>query len=241
MSWSRQDSDDPADFDRRLYLVRKQFERSALPGYVVSISSSHHHLQGALRRPPAAAVLSRSCRPGFQTPFAVFHQRYATNVLPSWDRAQPCRTLAHNGEINTIWGNRSRMDARAATLPLDLHPVLTVGGSDSTSLDEVVELLSQNGRTVAEALRMLVPPANHGNKSSFPAIHRRLRRAVGWPRRALLCRWPPGRRHSRPQRSAPLPLSPSMKTAWSSLALKPASSTWIPSVSFTPAVSARAR
>jgi glutamate synthase (ferredoxin) len=52
-------------------------------------------------------------------------------------------------------------------LPLDLHPVLTVGGSDSTSLDEVVELLAQNGRTVAEALRMLVPPANHGNKSSF--------------------------------------------------------------------------
>ena len=88
-------------------------------------------------------------------------------MLPSWDRAQPCRTLAHNGEINTIWGNRSRMEARAETLSLDLHPVLTVGGSDSTSLDEVVELLSQNGRTVAEALRMLVPPANHGNKSSF--------------------------------------------------------------------------
>ncbi|HLY88681.1 MAG TPA: glutamate synthase large subunit, partial [Acetobacteraceae bacterium] len=59
------------------------------------------------------------------------------------------------------------MDARADTLPLDLHPVLTVGGSDSTSLDEVVELLAQNGRTLAEAMRMSVPPANHGNKSSF--------------------------------------------------------------------------
>ncbi len=69
--------------------------------------------------------------PGFKTPIALFHQRYATNVLPSWDRAQPFRTLAHNGEINTIWGNRSNMEARAATMSLDLHPVKTIGGSDS--------------------------------------------------------------------------------------------------------------
>ncbi len=65
--------------------------------------------------------------PEFKTAIALFHQRYATNVLPSWDRAQPFRTLAHNGEINTIWGNRSNMEARAATMPLDLHPVLTRG------------------------------------------------------------------------------------------------------------------
>ena len=58
--------------------------------------------------------------------------------LPEDDEAQPFRTLAHNGEINTIWGNRARMEARAATLPLDLYPVLTEGGSDSTSLDEIV-------------------------------------------------------------------------------------------------------
>jgi len=158
---------DPTDFDRRLYLARKQFERSALPGYVASISSStiiYKALCAGRLLPQFYPDLSN---PAFKTAFTVFHQRYATNVLPSWDRAQPCRTLAHNGEINTIWGNRSRMDARAATLPLDLHPVLTVGGSDSTSLDEVVELLSQNGRSVAESLRMLVPPANHGNSSSF--------------------------------------------------------------------------
>ena len=105
--------------------------------------------------------------PDFKTPFALFHQRYATNVLPSWERAQPFRTLAHNGEINTIWGNRARMEARAATLPLDVYPVLTEGGSDSTSLDEIVELLAHNGRTVGEAVRMIVPPANPGNSSSF--------------------------------------------------------------------------
>jgi glutamate synthase domain-containing protein 1 len=87
--------------------------------------------------------------------------------LPEDDEAQPFRTLAHNGEINTIWGNRARMEARAATLPLDLYPVLTEGGSDSTSLDEIVELLAHNGRTVGEAVRMMVPPANLGNCSSF--------------------------------------------------------------------------
>jgi glutamate synthase (NADPH/NADH) large chain len=162
--------DDPethADFDRRLYLVRKQFERSAMPGYIASISSSTIVYKALCAGRLLPQFYPDLAHPDFATPFTVFHQRYATNVLPSWDRAQPCRTLAHNGEINTIWGNRSRMEARAETLPLELHPVLTVGGSDSTSLDEVVELLSQNGRTVAEALRMLVPPANHGNKSSF--------------------------------------------------------------------------
>ena len=156
-----------ADFDRRLYLVRKQFERSALPGYVTSISSSTIVYKALCAGRLLPQFYPDLANPEFKTPFSIFHQRYATNVLPSWDRAQPCRTLAHNGEINTIWGNRSRMEARAATLPLDLHPVLTVGGSDSTSLDEVVELLAQNGRSVAEALRMLVPPANHGNTSSF--------------------------------------------------------------------------
>jgi len=162
--------DDPethADFDRRLYLVRKQFERSAMPGYISSISSSTIVYKALCAGRLLPQFYPDLAHPDFKTAFAIFHQRYATNVLPSWDRAQPCRTLAHNGEINTIWGNRSRMDARAETLPLELHPVITVGGSDSTSLDEVVELLSQNGRTVAEALRMLVPPANHGNTSSF--------------------------------------------------------------------------
>jgi len=160
-------ADDVTDFDRKLYLVRKQFERSELPGYVASISSStivYKALCAGRLLPQFYPDLSDTF---YETPFTVFHQRYATNVLPNWDRAQPCRTLAHNGEINTIWGNRARMDARAATLSLDLHPVLTQGGSDSTSLDEVVELLAQNGRTVAEALRMLVPPANHDNTSSF--------------------------------------------------------------------------
>ena len=160
-------SDDAADFDRRLYLARKQFERSEMPGYVVSISSSTMIYKALCAGRLLAEFYPDLADPEFKTPLALFHQRYATNVLPSWERAQPFRTLAHNGEINTIWGNRARMEARAATLPLDVYPVLTQGGSDSTSLDEIVELLAHNGRTVGEAVRMVVPPANPGNRSSF--------------------------------------------------------------------------
>jgi glutamate synthase (NADPH/NADH) large chain len=160
-------SGDSAEFDRRLFLARKQFERSELPGYFVSISSATMIYKALCAGRLLAEFYPDLADPEFKTPLALFHQRYATNVLPSWDRAQPFRTLAHNGEINTIWGNRARMEARAATLPLDVYPVLTQGGSDSTSLDEIVELLAHNGRTVGEAVRMIVPPANPGNLSSF--------------------------------------------------------------------------
>ena len=160
-------ADDDADFDRRLYLARKQFERSQLPGYIASISSSTLVYKALCAGRMLADFFPDLADPRFKTPFALFHQRYATNVLPSWDRAQPLRTLAHNGEINTVWGNRARMDARAATMPLELHPVLSEDGSDSTSLDEIVEMLAHNGRTVGEAVRMLLPPANPGNSSAF--------------------------------------------------------------------------
>ena len=160
-------SDLATDFDRRLFLARKQFECSHLSGYVASISSRIMVYKAMCAGRLLADFYPDLAHPEFKTPFALFHQRYATNVLPTWHRAQPLRALAHNGEINTIWGNRARMEARAATLPLELHPVLSEGGSDSTSLDEIVEMLSHNGRTVAEAVRMLLPPANPGNSSSF--------------------------------------------------------------------------
>jgi glutamate synthase (NADPH/NADH) large chain len=153
--------------DRRLYLARKQFERSGAQGYVCSLSSS-----SIIYKAMCAARLLPEFYPDladerFVTPFALFHQRYATNVAPSWDRAQPFRILGHNGEINTIWGNRARMTARAATLPDELRPIFTPSGSDSTSLDEVIELLARNGRTVAEAVRMVMPPGDTGRHSAF--------------------------------------------------------------------------
>jgi glutamate synthase domain-containing protein 2/glutamate synthase domain-containing protein 1/glutamate synthase domain-containing protein 3 len=157
--------------DRRLYLSRKHFERSGVPGYVCSLSSSSIIYKAMCDARLLPAFYPDLADPKYLTPFALFHQRYATNVAPSWDRAQPFRILGHNGEINTIWGNRARMTARAATLPDELRPIYTPSGSDSTSLDEVIEMLARNGRTVAEAVRMVMPPGDTGRHSAFLAYH----------------------------------------------------------------------
>jgi len=161
--------------ERRLYLARKQFERSIeqgdVSGYICSLST-----KTIVYKAMCAGVLLPEFYPdlaseSYVTPFAIFHQRYATNTLPAWHRAQPGRTLGHNGEINTVWGNRARMAARDSTLPVECKPVLTRGGTDSTSLDEVIELLSRNGRTLAEAVRMLLPPAVTRRVSPFLKYH----------------------------------------------------------------------
>jgi glutamate synthase domain-containing protein 2/glutamate synthase domain-containing protein 1/glutamate synthase domain-containing protein 3 len=162
----------PAVLNRRLYLARKQFERSPAfadgqGGYICSLSASTMVYKAMCAGRLLPEFYPDLADPRFVTSFALFHQRYATNVAPSWDRAQPLRMLAHNGEINTVWGNRARMDARVATFSDDLKPVLSANGSDSTSLDEMVELLARNGRTVAEAIRMLLPPASNFAHSAF--------------------------------------------------------------------------
>ncbi len=163
---------DPDQFDRRLYLARKQFERDAdTSAYICSLSSYTLVYKAMCAGRLMAEFYPDLADPAFTTPFAIFHQRYATNVLPSWDRAQPLRMLSHNGEINTVWGNRSRMAARAATIPAECHPILSANGSDSTSLDEAVELLARNGRSVAEAVRMLLPPAGRQRESAFLRYH----------------------------------------------------------------------
>jgi glutamate synthase (ferredoxin) len=161
--------------ERRLYLARKQFERAVefgeVGGYICSLST-----QTLVYKAMCLGKLLPNFYPDLEsreyvTPFAVFHQRYATNTLPAWHRAQPGRKLGHNGEINTVWGNRSRMAARDSTLPVECKPVLTADGTDSTSLDETVELISQNGRTIAEAVRMLLPPAIVKRPSAFLQYH----------------------------------------------------------------------
>jgi glutamate synthase (NADPH/NADH) large chain/glutamate synthase (ferredoxin) len=106
--------------------------------------------------------------PLFETALAVFHQRYSTNTFPTWPLAHPFRMLAHNGEINTLCGNRNWVRAReadltapgiqASDLPL-LHPIIQPGGSDSSSLDNAFELLSITGRGPLQAMLMLVPSA----------------------------------------------------------------------------------
>jgi glutamate synthase (NADPH/NADH) large chain len=167
---------EPETMERRLYLARKQFERAHaqgdVTGYICSLSSQTIIYKAMCTGEFLPNFFPDLASDDYVTPFAVFHQRYATNTSPTWHRVQPGRKLGHNGEINTVWGNRARMTARDSTLPVECKPVLTLGGTDSTSLDEAVELLSQNGRTLAEAVRMLLPPATDGHHtSSFLRYH----------------------------------------------------------------------
>jgi glutamate synthase (NADPH/NADH) large chain len=160
-----------AEVEHRLYLARKAFERQTTDSYVCSLST-----RTIVYKALCAGRLLHEFYPDLQsgefvTPFAIFHQRYATNVLPSWHRAQPLRMLAHNGEINTIWGNRAHMETRRATLPRECEPILSGEASDSMSLDEVAELLANHDRNVAEAVRMLLPPAAVGNETLFHRYH----------------------------------------------------------------------
>ena len=161
----------PAELERRLFLARKQFEREAPFVHVCSLSTSTIVYKALCAGRVLAEYYPDLAHPAYQTAFAIFHQRYATNSEPSWSRAQPLRMLAHNGEINTVWGNRARMDARAATIPAECYPLYSLDGSDSTSLDEAVELLARNGRSVSQAVRMLVPPARLEKVSPFMHYH----------------------------------------------------------------------
>ena len=156
--------------ERRLYLARKDFERrheaGEVQGYLCSLSTRTLVYKAMCSGALLSTFYPDLAEESYASNFAIFHQRYATNTAPSWNRAQPARTLAHNGEINTVWGNRARMAARDATLPAECKPVMTAGGTDSTSLDEAVELISKNGRSLSEAMRMLLPPAVSANRES---------------------------------------------------------------------------
>jgi glutamate synthase (ferredoxin) len=168
--------DAQSTMERRLYLARKQFERAHeqghVTGYICSLSTQTIVYKAMCSGSLLSTFYPDLTDPRFISTFCVFHQRYATNTAPSWDRAQPGRMFAHNGEINTVWGNRSRMAARDATLPVECKPVLTRSGTDSTSLDETIELISKNGRSLSEAVRMLLPPATLvGHESSFLRYH----------------------------------------------------------------------
>ncbi len=159
---------DPTDFERLLYLARKRIERTATPGLSIPSASSRTVVYKGLFTASHIADFYWDLRdPDYETAFAIFHQRYSTNTFPSWDNAQPFRTLGHNGEINTIQSNRSWMRARekGATPGVwgdrltDVFPFLQPGISDSGSLDNAFELILQSGRSLTHAKEMLMPAA----------------------------------------------------------------------------------
>ena len=116
--------------------------------------------------------------PDYKTALCIFHQRYSTNTFPTWPLGQPFRMLGHNGEINTVRGNRNWMHAREAELSADfwgedidlLKPIIQPGGSDSASLDNALEALVMSGRDILHAMTMLVPPAWRGNADVSPEM-----------------------------------------------------------------------
>src|SRR5664279_3453885 len=159
------------ELERRLFKARKAFERGGTTTYICSLSTRTLVYKAMCTGRTLQDFYLDLQNKQYTTHFAVFHQRYATNVLPSWDRAQPLRMIAHNGEINTVWSNRAHVDARSSLLPRECEPFYTADGSDSMSLDEVAELLCNHDRNIAEAVRMMLPPAIGIKESSFHRYH----------------------------------------------------------------------
>ena len=142
--------------ESRAYRARRRIE--CVDGVYVSSLSFRTVTYKALCAADQLAEFYRDLLdPALRVPFAIFHQRFSTNTAPSWERAQPLRLLCHNGEINAITGNVAWMQARG------LGDVLDLEGSDSTLLDNALELLVRGGRDVRHAASMLLPPAWQGN------------------------------------------------------------------------------
>jgi glutamate synthase domain-containing protein 2/glutamate synthase domain-containing protein 1/glutamate synthase domain-containing protein 3 len=163
-------SDD--EFERTLFLTRRQIELWAEGEkyedlYIPSFSSRTLVYKGLMIAPQLPTFFADLRDPDYETALALFHQRYSTNTLPNWFLAQPFRLLAHNGEINTLQGNRNWMRAREAELesPIwgerlrSLLPVIWEAGSDSASLDQALELVERSGRDLLRGMLMLIPSA----------------------------------------------------------------------------------
>ncbi|MET0590925.1 MAG: glutamate synthase central domain-containing protein, partial [Naasia sp.] len=163
--------------DRQTFRLRKRAEREN-GAFFCSLSSRTMVYKGmvtTLQLEPFYPDLSDE---RFASKLALVHSRYSTNTFPSWPLAQPFRVIAHNGEINTVQGNRNWMRARQSQLESELIgdmapllPIVTPGASDSASFDEVVELLSLSGRSLPHAVMMMVPEAWENNPA-MPAERR---------------------------------------------------------------------
>ena len=192
------------EFERRLYLIRKHathllrgdealLQRQLF--YICSLSSKVIIYKGMLTPKQMAPFFTDLSQPDFESHLAMVHSRFSTNTFPSWDRAQPNRFMCHNGEINTLLGNVNAMNAREGVLssPLfggdlaKLFPVVEPDCSDSGTFDNVLEFLLMTGRTLQEAVLMMIPEAwqQHGGmdaaKRAFYEYHSCLMEAWDGP------------------------------------------------------------
>ena len=164
------------DFDRRLYIIRREFEQSGIGTYIPSFSSRTIVYKGMFLVDQLRAFYPDLQDADCESAMAMVHSRFSTNTNPSWDRAHPNRLLMHNGEINTIRGNVDRMLAREETLhspvisdeDMDrILPVIDTAGSDSSMLDNTLEFLMMNGMPLPQAVMITIPePWAHDKKMS---------------------------------------------------------------------------
>jgi len=160
-------SDDKIDsFARTLYIIRKKIERRVTHKdfYICSLSNTNIIYKGMLSSMQVRQYFPDLTNPYFTSGLALVHSRFSTNTFPTWSLAQPFRLLAHNGEINTIRGNRGWMQARESVLSSDMlgdikqiSPIIQSGMSDSASLDNVLEFFVMSGLSLPHAMSVLVP------------------------------------------------------------------------------------
>ncbi len=174
------------NLERDLYEARKKIEKLARESqlnsfYICSLSSRSIVYKGMFLAEALADFYIDLKDKSFKSRFAIFHQRYSTNTFPSWDLAQPFRTLAHNGEINTLKGNVNWMRIHEQDMSSkifknieDLKPVIIPGNSDSASLDNVFELLTHSGKLAPLIKLMMIPDAWSKRSKIVPKNHQQL-------------------------------------------------------------------
>jgi len=161
---------DPAAFERHLYVARRRTEKAIEPDdeyfYIPSLSGRVVSYKGLVMPGYLEQYYPDLGDPRMEAAMCVFHQRFSTNTFPQWRLAQPFRYLAHNGEINTIQGNRHWSIARSYKLQSerianmdDIRPIVSLEGSDSCAVDNMVEGLLAGGIDIFRAMRLLIPPA----------------------------------------------------------------------------------
>ncbi|MBN9787314.1 glutamate synthase large subunit [Pseudonocardia sp. TMWB2A] len=178
------DEQSAAEFEKQLYLIRRRIEKKVIAAqiadfYICSLSCRSIIYKGLFLAESLSVFYPDLVDPRFESRLAIFHQRYSTNTFPQWWLAQPFRCLAHNGEINTIRGNKNWMkshEIKMASLAFgehseDIKPVIPAGASDTAALDAVFEAICRSGRDGPTAKLMLVPEA-WGDDSDVPDNHR---------------------------------------------------------------------
>ncbi|TSI17853.1 glutamate synthase large subunit [Brevibacterium aurantiacum] len=172
----RYPSRDPQDLSRRSYIVRKRLDHAGL--YCPSLNPGTITYKGMLSTGQLSAFYTELLDERLTSRIALVHSRFSTNTFPSWQLAQPFGTIAHNGEINTVRGNRNWMQARESKLASDLLvspvpgtstsldrlcPIVPPGASDSASFNSVLELMVASGRSLPQAMLMMIPEAWENN------------------------------------------------------------------------------